>query len=726
MINRTILHYHIHEQIGKGGMGVVYLATDTKLDRQVAIKFLPEKHLQNSQVRARFMNEARAAAALNHPNIATIHSIEEYNDDFFIVMEYLEGHDLKNIILSIQHSSSRDQLIPLTQFSETDVTNSFFPLNIFLDYALQMAEGLLAAHEKDIIHRDIKSSNIMLTQSGKIKIMDFGLASMPGAGDLTDSGDRFGTIAYTSPEQINGKEIDARSDIWSFGVVLYELLTGRMPFQGEYTQSIIYGILMEEPESIQFIRQDVPSSVASIVVRMLEKNPMDRFQSMYDVVSALHNLQQSEPSTPSRDKSETASIAVLPFNDMSFEKNQAYFCEGIAEEILNNLNKIEGLQVSSRTSSFQFREANIDIRDIGNKLNVGAILEGSVRKSGERLRINVQLINVSDGFHLWAERYDRQLEDVFAIQDDIAGQVATSLKGILTKNEKEQIHSEETVVEAYEFFLKGRNLLHQTSADEAKKMFEKAIQSDPNYAPAYAGLADVYSWKYEWYGANETDLIAADRNSEKALELGPRLAESHTSRGYVLTLQENFDTAEKEYETAIQLNPNGFDAYYFYARSCFARGDIQKSAELFAKAGEVRREDFQSMQLLWQSLTILGHEEQANKAIRETIQRAERQLELDPLSKRVLSLGAVAQYNAGQTQKSSEWIEKALKLYPDDPGVLFNSTCLMAIAGKKDEALTLLERAIANGLGNRAWIEKDPDYDSLRDDPRFQRLVAQL
>ncbi|MBD3274987.1 MAG: protein kinase [Candidatus Marinimicrobia bacterium] len=707
-------------------MGVVYLATDTRLDRPVAIKFLPEHSTDNAQMRHRFKNEAKAAAALNHPNIATIHSIEEIQKDLFIVMEYIEGRELKDIILTLQSSSSSDSLQKFDALQRESTSEIISPLNIFLNYAVQIAEGLLAAHEKGIIHRDIKSSNIMLTQSNTIKIMDFGLARISSDASLTDPGERVGTIAYMSPEQINGETIDVRSDIWSFGVVLYELLTGQLPFQGQYTQAIIYGILMEDPEKVELLLPDVPSNVASIVLRMLEKNPDDRFQSMLDVISALQNTKQSISPAPFRKETKSSSVAVIPFTDMSFEKNQAYFCEGIAEEILNNLNKIKGLQVSSRTSSFQFRKKNIDIREIGNKLNVGAILEGSVRKSGERLRINVQLINVSDGFHLWAERYDRQLEDVFAIQDDIAGQVATALKGILTKNELKQIHSEETVVAAYEFFLKGRNLLQQTSGDEAQKMFEKSIQSDSTYAPAYAGLAEVYSWKYEWYGAHHSDLLAADKYSQKALELGPHLAESHTSRGYVLTLQENFKEAEKEYESAIQMNPNGFEAYYFYARSCFARGDMQKAAELFVKASEVRRDDFQSMSLLWLSSTILGKKEQAEKALRESIHRAERLLELDPSNKRVLSLGAVSQYKFGQTTKSFEWIEKALHLYPDDRGVLFNGTCLMAIAGRKDEAISLFERAIANGFGNKAWIEKDPDYDSLRDDPRFQRLVEQL
>lgn len=566
----------------------------------------------------------------------------------------------------------------------------------------------------------------MITEKGQVKIMDFGLAKMRGSLQATKAEVVAGTVAYMSPEQARGGEVDQRTDIWSLGVLLYEMLAGQVPFRGDYEQAILYAIVNEEPQAVQALRPDVPESLAQIIAKMLAKNPEQRFQNMTEVLAALQHSAQLLQNAPTANKEKTSSIAVLPFTDMSAARDQEYFCEGVAEEILNSLSRIEGLRVTSRTSSFQLRETGQDVREMGKRLNVDSVLEGSVRKAGNRLRINVRLTNVSDGFHLWSERYDRNLEDIFAIQDDIAENVATALRGVLTLREKEDLRRPETAIETYEYFLKGRQLLHQLALEDARTMFRKAIELDDSYAPAYAGLANTLSLIYEWRDGKPEDLEAADRNSRKALELAPHLTESHTARGFVLSLGEHYDEAEQAFQEAIRLDPNSFDAYYYYARACFARGETERSAELFRKAGDVRREDFQSMILLAQSLDMLGLEKEAREADREAIRRVEHQLQFDPTDRRALTLGAFALYNEGQQERSFQWIEKALELYPDDVSVLTNSACLKARAGMKEEALDLLEQVFSQGFGQRSWIEHDPDYDSLRDDPRFQALLKKL
>ena len=425
-----------------------------------------------------------------------------------------------------------------------------------------------------------------------------------------------------------------------------------------------------------------------------------------------------------------SAIAVLPFADMSPGRDQDYLCEGLAEELIDALTHVEGLRVASRTASFQFRGAGADVREVGRALRVGTLLEGSVRKANSHLRVTVQLVEVSTGHHRWSQRFDRTLDDVFAIQDEIAHSVATSLRGgVLSAREQQALARPQTGSAAYEYYLRGRQCLPRMTPVDLRKsaeMFDRAVALDANYAPAHAGLAMVHATLHEWFGARDEDRVRAERASARALELAPDLAESHVARACALSLSRRYDEADQEFEQAIRLNPNLFDAYYYYARTAFAQGEIARSADLFKKAADVRQDDFQSPMLLAQSLEMLGRAEEAAKANREGIRRAERILVLNPTDGRALSLGSGALFSDGQHARALAWSKRSLELYHTDPSTLMNAACLQAKMGHKEEALDLLERVFARGWGKRDWVEHDPDYEILRDDPRFKQLLERL
>jgi adenylate cyclase len=453
-----------------------------------------------------------------------------------------------------------------------------------------------------------------------------------------------------------------------------------------------------------------------------------RHRSGYQFVASLaSNSTRSATDAATRS---AATIAVLPFTDMSPGRDQDYFCEGLAEELIDALSQVDGLRVAARSSSFQFRSAGVDLREVGRSLDVAAVVEGSVRKAGERLRITVQLVDVASGYQQWSQRFERQVGDVFAIQDEIAQSVATTLRGgDLSGRERQALRRPATSAEPYEFFLRGRQSLHrmrQPDLDRSRQMFERAIELDRNYAPAWAGLATIHALQFEWWGSRDEDLQRADSASRTAMELAPELADAHVARGMVLSLHRRYEESAQHFEAAIRINPSLFDAYYYYARTCFAGGEIEKSADLFRKASEARSEDFQSRMLMAQSLFMLGRTDEAVRANRESIVRAERVLALNPDDGRVLSLGSGALYVDGQHDRAMQWSQRSLDLYPDDMSALVNAACLRAKAGMKEGALEVLERAFGRGWGKRDWIEHDSDYDSLRDDPRFQALLAKL
>jgi TolB-like protein/tetratricopeptide (TPR) repeat protein len=414
---------------------------------------------------------------------------------------------------------------------------------------------------------------------------------------------------------------------------------------------------------------------------------------------------------------------------MSPGRDQAYFCEGLAEELITALTHIEGLRVVARAASFQARGSSADVGEIGRRLGVGVLLDGSVRKVEDRLRVTVQLIDVETGYHRWSERFDRTLADVFAIQDGIATRVAQALRGtVLSGREVQALARPQTHAAAYDYYLRGRLHLKPMLPDleRSREMFERAIQLDANYAPAFAGLAMVHALLYEWFGSEVVNLATANGTSRRALELAPHLAESHVARGLALSLSQEPDQAAAEFERAIRINPQSFDAHHYYGRDRYAHGDFEGAAELFRRAVDLCHEEFPTSSWLAQCLTELGRHDEASEARHEGLRRAERILALNPSDRRVLSLGSISLWCTGQHERAREWHERSLELYPDDSSTLANAACLCGKSGRHDDAIGFLERLVARGWGKRGWIEHEPDFRVLHGDPRFQELLAKL
>ncbi len=716
MIGEKLSHYQILEKLGEGGMGAVYAAEDTNLGRKVALKVLPAVMATDPERLKRFQREAKTVAALNHPNIVTIFSVEEADDTRFITMELVEGKSLDQII-------SRRSL----------------PIDKFFQIAIPLADALSAAHRRGVTHRDLKPANIMISEDGRVKVLDFGLAklqieagSAEGQEDmtqaLTQEGVVMGTIPYMSPEQVQAKTVDHRTDIFSLGVIFYEMASGNRPFGGDSSADLISSILRDIPRPVNEINLELPNHLGRILKRCLEKEPGRRYQTALDIRNELEELQSEAKAAK---KESAPSVAVLPFVDMSPNKDQDYFCEGIAEELINGLGRIQNLRVASRTSAFQFKETTLDIREIGDRLSVSTVLEGSVRKAGDHLRITAQLVNVTDGYRLWSDRYDREMKDVFAIQDEIAESIVDALEVTLSPKERRAIQSVATRdVEAYDYYLRGRKYFYQMnrkSFEFAREMYSKAIEIDPNYALAYAGIADCCSLLYQYADSSQENQDQAFSASLKALELDPELAEAHASRGLALSISKKFADAEEQFETAIHLNPKLFEAYYFYARDCLAQGKLAKSAQLFEKASEVRPEDYQAPLLLRQVLIGMGASRNVtDQALRKALEVVEKHLELNPDDARAHYLGGSALIELGQTEKGLEWARRALEIDPQEPAILYNVACAHSIAGASDEALGYLEQAIAAGFGYKEWLENDSDFDTIRENPRFQALLDRL
>ncbi|HET9706869.1 MAG TPA: protein kinase [Gemmatimonadales bacterium] len=712
---RTALadRYAFDREVGRGGMATVYRAQDQKHDRPVAIKVL-HPYLAVNLGPERFLREIQIAAQLQHPHIVPLYDSGQAGDLLYYVMPYVEGESLRQRL-------EREKRLPVE-----DAVHLGRAVLAALDYA----------HRHGVVHRDIKPENVMLHE-GEAVVTDFGIAkavTAAAANTLTQTGATVGTPAYMSPEQAAGAaELDGRSDVYSLGCVVYEMLSGRTPFTGPTAQAIIAQCFTEPPPPLRGARSDLPEWLEPVVLKSLAKDAGDRFATAAQFSQALKSPGSSTPpgmTTSSVPATTTKSIAVLPFVNMSADPENEYFTDGIAEEIINALTKIQALRVASRTSSFAFKGKNQDIRKVGEQLNVTTVLEGSVRKAGTRLRVTAQLVNVTDGYHLWSERYDRELQDVFAIQDEIAGNIVRALRVVLSDAEKRAIEKAPTAnVQAYDYYLRGRQFFHQfrrTGMQFARRMFERAIEVDPGYAIAYAGVADCCSFLYMYWDGSKANLEGAESASRKAMDLDPELAEAHASRGFAVSLSKQYDEARREFETAIRLNPKLYEAHYFYARACMQEGKLEEAVQHYQDASRVRPEDYQALVLVAAPLKALGREDEMRAAMRHGLEVAQKHLELNPDDARALYLGAGALVQLGDRERGLDWTRRAYAIDSEDPGVLYNVACAYSNMGQIDDAIACLEKAVQNGFGHREWFENDSDLDPLRGDDRFQALMKRL
>lgn len=741
--------YEVVGLIGAGGMGEVYKARDQRLDRFVALKILFSDKIRDSKRQRRFLNEARAASRLNHPGIVTIYDISENEGLYVIVMEYVEGKTLREI------GAGRG-----LGFEQA------------MKYAAELADALDNAHSAGIIHRDLKPSNIMITKDGRLKVLDFGLAKLlepvgsrarttTVGGELTldatadadcASNARVirGTPAYMSPEQVEAKMVDARSDVFSFGVVVYEMLSGQSPFRRETRVSTLAAVLNVEPPALGKLRPNLPSFLEHCVMRCLLKDPAGRFQSMAEVKAAISNPTFAEANRAGV----VPSLAILPFANLSADKENDYFSDGLSEEILNALAKIPELRVIARTSAFAFRGGEGDLRAIGGRLKVGNVLEGSVRRAGNRVRVTAQLVRVSDESQVWSERYDSEMIDVFAIQDQISQSIADALKVKLTAPPPRT-----TSMEAYHNYLKGvyhHQRYSQDGLEKARDFFEQALAEDPSYAPAYAGLAAHYYTLALLSIKRMTDVAPLAKSAaSKALAIDPTLNDAHSILGVIaavvdynwkaaeqhfqramaaepfpalvrvryalffLAWQGRYDEALDQCRRALETDPLSMIVYFGLVLSHYWKGSYESAIEVAAKALEINPNFF------FVRFTMGIAKLQAG-SLQDAIACFEKTLEIAPWYSLATGLLAAAHARAGNREIAEKIIGKCMERRATNYFSAGSFAVYYASLGEVDKTFEFLGAAVAERDPNITGFIGEPLFDPFRSDPRFRELLAQM
>ncbi len=735
LVGKTLSHYRIVRPIGAGGMGVVYEAEDSRLGRRVAVKFLSEELQQDAPMLERFQREARAASALNHPGICTVHAIEQHEGQSFIVMELLEGQTL----------AQRMGRQP-------------FAIGELLDLGIQIADALESAHSKGIVHRDLKPVNLFVSPRGQVKILDFGLAKIESGtlvadetildtaaarytgADLTVAGSVLGTVHYMSPEQARGQLTDARTDLFSLGAVLYQMATGELPFRGD-TQAVVFeAILNRDPRPPAELNPTLPPGLGQILEKALEKDRNLRYQTATDLKTDLVRLKRNldsgrrragEPgdSKVGAEKQVEKSVAVLYFENLSGAKEDEYFRDGITEDIITELSKIKGLKVLSRQAVLPFRDRPVATAQVGQQLKTSCVLAGSIRRGGSRLRISAQLVDAETDSLLWSERYDRELADVFEVQDEIARKIAEALRITLSPQEQEALAAKPTEdLQAYDLYLKGKSYARRLTRQDvefALQMYESAVAQDPKFALAFAAIANICA---QYQGSFGHDMKLLDRGRAAALratELQPEQPEIQVAQAWVQYALGNFDAAVGAVRTAIARKPDCEGAYYLLVRALFAAGFNQDVANLADAALEAAGSDYNVYVPVLNALSALGKTEVVRNIRLRFIQTLEKHLQLIPedARARILLSGGYAEEN--RVEDAMREANLAMVLRPNEAAVLYNAACTFCLLNKKAEGMDALAKSHRAGMTDPVWARLDPDLAILRGDPEFERLFPE-
>jgi non-specific serine/threonine protein kinase len=728
MLGRTISHYHINSQLGEGGMGVVYEAEDTNLGRSVALKFLTPSMASDESLLQRFKREARAASSLNHPNICTIHGIEQFESEHFIVMELLEGESLAN----------RTHRGPLD-------------IDSVLRLGIQIVDALESAHSKGIVHRDLKPANIFVTSRGQAKILDFGLAKIDRqksdassniptaiADGLTSAGATMGTVAYMSPEQARGEVTDARTDLFSFGTVLYQMATGMLPFQGETTALVFDSILNREPTPPDQLNPLLPAELSRIIGQALEKDRDLRYQTATDLKTALKRLkrdldsgrQSGEISAIHSSRVPQAihehSIAVLYFENLSGMKEDEYLRDGITEDITTELSKIKRLKTFSRAVVLPYRDKPVTAGQVGQQLGASYVLSGSLRRAGNRLRINTQLVDAATDFPLWSERYDREMEDVFEVQDEIASKIAAALRITLSPQEQKALAVKPTEnQQAYDLYLRGRNYARRVGRQDLQfslQMYESAVALDPGFALAHAGLASVCAQHFYYFERQHRWIERAIAATEKASANGSDAPEIKLAEAWLDFAEKRYDKVVEKMRAALEVHPDLDGGYYLLGSALFEAGRYQEIVDIMEQAIAHAGENYNTTIPIHNALGALGKTDAQNNFTHRRVAIFEEHLKKVPEDARARVLLANAYSALGRLEEGKREADMAMALRPGDTMILYNIACVFCLMNNAKDALAALNKARDAGYSNTPWARQDPDLALLHGDPEFEAL----